>query len=170
MRRALAVYGRLASFNLVNKPEFQTNIAFASFVNPAHAKHAFSSVTFAATHLGNFSVYWHRPKNISRQKQTLINEISQQVSKLELYNLKADPSSATLGNLSPEDLEQLKLSFNILQSSLKYEATEPHEIEIKQKMLRENLTTLLMVATDGRAVKGKVEQLVGDVGTLERVS
>ena len=76
VRRALAVYGRLSSFNLVNKPEFMTNIAFASFVSPVHAKQAFSNVTFAATHLGNFSVFWHKPKNVSHQKQSLITEIS----------------------------------------------------------------------------------------------
>ena len=80
-----------------------------------------------------------------------------------MFNLKADPPTPALGSLSAEDLEQLKLSFNILQSTLKYDASEPHEIEIKQKMLKENLTTLLTVASDGRDVKAKVDKMVCDV-------
>jgi RNA recognition motif-containing protein len=44
IRRAFARFGKISSFNLVNKPEFSTNVAFVGFVNPDHAKAAFENV------------------------------------------------------------------------------------------------------------------------------
>ena len=62
IRRAFARFGKISSFNLVNKPEFSTNVAFVGFVNPDHAKAAFENVLREAN-LGKFEVCWHRAKS-----------------------------------------------------------------------------------------------------------
>jgi RNA recognition motif-containing protein len=60
LRRAFARYGKISSFNLVNKPEYSTNIAFVGFVYPDNAKAALENVL---SDLGKFEVYWHRAKS-----------------------------------------------------------------------------------------------------------
>lgn len=62
LRRAFARYGKISSFNLVNKPEYSTNIAFIGFVYPDNAKAALENVLSEAN-LGKFEVYWHRAKS-----------------------------------------------------------------------------------------------------------
>lgn len=65
VRRTLALFGRLQSFNLINKPEYSTNIAFATFASSSCAKRALLQLQdrqkFSET-LGNFSVFPHKQK------------------------------------------------------------------------------------------------------------
>jgi RNA recognition motif-containing protein len=44
VRRAFARYGRISSFNLIDKPSFATNIAFVGYYDPSHAATALSCV------------------------------------------------------------------------------------------------------------------------------
>ena len=43
VRRAFAMFGKIQSFKLLNKPEFTTNIAFVAYVDPKNAASALKS-------------------------------------------------------------------------------------------------------------------------------
>jgi RNA recognition motif-containing protein len=44
VRRVFARFGKISSFNLVNKDTFPTNIAFVAYYNSENAKLAFDNV------------------------------------------------------------------------------------------------------------------------------
>lgn len=45
VRRVFARYGKISSFNLIDKPNFTTNIAYVGYQTPAHASCALTNIS-----------------------------------------------------------------------------------------------------------------------------
>lgn len=108
-------------------------------------------------------MFWHKTKTSvnSSQKNELIKDINSQVKKLEQLNLKADPQFEQqlhrLKNCDKDDLEELKMSFNLIKADLQLSVSEPHEIELQKVMLQENLKGLI------ECVNAKDEYTASDI-------
>lgn len=103
LRQRLAVYGRIKSFKLVDDPKFDTNVAYVAFESHCHADKVFKEQPVGR-------IFWHTPK--SKVPSGVLFDISNQLSRLQQFNLLADPS--VLSSAVPTDSQKIDVE-NLMQ-------------------------------------------------------
>ena len=173
VRRAFAMFGKIQSFKLVNKAEFTTNIAFVAYACPRNAKFAFEHAV-AHSKLGQFSIEWHKQK--VKDAGRLLSDISNQLEKLELLNLKADPTALRrlkdLGMHENCDLSSLRANFELIKADLHFHALQSKFAQTTPASLEQTLAMFVESICEEKGnteidPQQKAKVLLEDVGKLE---